>query len=841
MAAATDRPALRKLLAAVLLSGADFDAFCLDYFPEVYQRLDGTSDLRTKQNLLLLLIEPDELLAALRKAHPDKVKRYEKTEETLLERRSRELSERLEQLLKERVIVAAWASDTSKIDAEIRRAQTELRHGPALHVGEVLSGKYQLAASLGNGTFAEVWQAKVLGGADGETVALKVLHGRWCKDEIFIRRFETGAKILEQLEHPHIVRLLEPATESQGFRYLAMEYLAGGDLHKAVLKDSLGQHRERWIRAVLDVGRALDYAHQKIPQLVHRDVKPHNILLDEHGRGKLCDFDLVLDPSAARGTQTSQGLGTPDFAAPEQARNAGRVDQRADVFGLAQTMLFVLHGQSWSEGRDPQTPLLDQIETTRAVKEVLRRATEYYPANRTSTVAKFCEELEAALKVRESPAVVAVPVQVTQVATESAPDAVFAPTPVTVPDVTPKLAPTVVTESKSEALGALTPLPVPPTSVPGPAERRLPWGKNRWLGVVVATAILGSSGVTIWRMRSPAPGNRDVGSGSLPTVIFDLAKPVDLASRKDLAEAADLSVSEKNIDQVATSDQGPTVDPPKQTSPTPTPPPAKIPGMVWVPPEDKFMMGSNSGDSDEKPVHPEKIQGFYMDRTEVTMAQYQACVTGGGCTALAKTVLHEGYSDANVKKWSPFCNVNQPDDRSQHPVNCVDWNQAAAYCKWVDKRLPTEKEWEYAARGSKEGRTYPWGNEKPRAGLLNACGSECVEMLKKKEFGTFSPMYSGNDTFETTAPVGRVNGDRSPFGVMDLGGNVTEWVQDWYRDSYRTSGGSTKNRSLRGGSWLNGNPSFVRAPFRFRGSPVVRGNNVGFRCARARTVAPPEL
>ena len=840
MAAAIDRPALRQLLAAVLLSGADFDAFCLDYFPEVYQRLDGTSDLRTKQNLLLLLIEPDELLAALRKAHPDKVKRYEKTEETLLERRSRELSERLERLLKERVIVAAWASDTSKIDAEIRRAQTELRHGPALHVGEVLSGKYQLAASLGNGTFAEVWQAKVLGGADGETVALKVLHGRWCKDEIFIRRFETGAKILEQLEHPHIVRLLEPATESQGFRYLAMEYLAGGDLHKAVLKDSLGQNRERWIRAVLDVGRALDYAHQKIPQLVHRDVKPHNILLDEHGRGKLCDFDLVLDPRAARDTQTSQGLGTPDFAAPEQARNAVRVDQRADVYGLAQTMLFVLHGQSWSDGRDPQTPLLDQIETTRAVKDVLRRATEYYPAKRTSTVAKFCEELEAALQVRESPTVVAVPVHVAQVETESAPDADLQPTPVTVPDVTPQPAPlvvspapTVVTESKSEAVGVLgTPLPVPPTSAPGPAERRLQWGKNRWLGAVVATAILGTSGVTIWRMRSPAQGNRDVGSSSLPTVRLDLAKPVDLSSRKDLAEAADLSVSVPKIEPAVPSDQSQPVDPPKQTLPTPAPPPAKIHGMIWIP-EGLFMMGSNSGDDDEKPVDEEKVTGFYLDRTEVKMTQYQACVQAGGCTGLAKTVQWEGGDAEWVKKWSPFCNVNQPDDRSQHPVNCVDWNQAAAYCKWVAKRLPLEKEWEYAARG-KDGRRYPWGTEAPRAGLLNACGSECVEMLKKKGIGTFSPMYSGNDLFETTAPVGSVKGDRSPFGVMDLGGNVTEWVQDWYRNSYRTSHGPTKMRSVRGGSWYRYDPPYARAPNRYGVSPMDRYSGVGFRCARTK-------
>lgn len=840
MAAAIERPALRMLLAAVLLSGADFDAFCLDYFPDVYRRLEGTSDLRTKQNLLLLLIEPDELLAALRTAHPEKVKQYEKTEETLLERRSRELSERLARLLQEREIVLAWTSDISKLDAELQRAHTALRYGPSLHVGEVLSGKYQLAASLGNGTFAEVWQAKVLRGADGETVALKVLHGRWCKDEIFIRRFETGAKILAQLSHPHIVRLLVPATESQGFHYLAMEYLAGGDLHKAVLKDSLGQHRERWIRAVLDVGRALDYAYQKIPQLVHRDVKPHNILLDEHGRAKLCDFDLVLDPSAARGTQTYQGLGTPDFAAPEQVRNAGRVDQRADVYGLAQTMLFVLHGQSWSEGRDPQTPLLDQIETTRAVKEVLRRATEYYPANRTSTVAKFCDELEAALKVRESPAVVAVPVpvKVMPVEIESAPDVVVEPTPVTVLDVTPKLAPKVVSESKSEAIGVLgTPLPVPPTSAPRPAERRLQWGKNCWLGVVVATAIVGTTGVTIWRIRSPAPGHRDVGSGLLPTVIFDRSKPVNLASRKDLAEAADLSVSVKKIEPVAPSDQSQPVDPPKQTSPTPTPPPAKIPGMIWIP-EGPFMMGSNSGDSDEKPVHAVMLTGFYLDRTEVTMAEYQKCVQANGCTELAKTVQYEGATEENIKKLSQFCNANQA-DRSRHPVNCVDWNQAAAYCKWVGKRLPTEEEWEYAARG-KDGRKYPWGTEAPRVGLLNACGSECVAMARKRGMD-WSSMYTGNDGWETTAPVGSVKGDKSPFGVMDLGGNVTEWMQDWYRDSYRTSDGPTKNRSLRGGSWYRITPSDARAPIRFRFSPVYRSGYVGFRCARARTVAPPEL
>jgi formylglycine-generating enzyme required for sulfatase activity len=95
-------------------------------------------------------------------------------------------------------------------------------------------------------------------------------------------------------------------------------------------------------------------------------------------------------------------------------------------------------------------------------------------------------------------------------------------------------------------------------------------------------------------------------------------------------------------------------------------------------------------------------------------------------------------------------------------------------------------------------------------------------------------IYSGNDGGEMTAPVGSVKGDKSPFGVMDMGGNVTEWLQDWYRNSYQKSDGPTKNRSLRGASWDNVNPSIARAPTRIRNSPEGRDSLVGFRCARTK-------
>jgi formylglycine-generating enzyme required for sulfatase activity len=258
------------------------------------------------------------------------------------------------------------------------------------------------------------------------------------------------------------------------------------------------------------------------------------------------------------------------------------------------------------------------------------------------------------------------------------------------------------------------------------------------------------------------------------------------------------------------------------------PPP---PGMVEIP-AGSFLMGSNDGDADEKPVHRVTLPTYYFDQYEVTMDDYQKCVRAGRCSSLEKTVKYEGYSEEDVKKWSPFCNVNQR-GKGRHPVNCVDWSQAAAYCKWAGKRLPTEEEWEYAARGT-DGRKYPWGNEAPRAGLLNACGSECIEMSKTKGFDGWKSMYSGNDGWEMTAPVGSVKGDKSPFGVMDLGGNVTEWVQDWYRDSYQKSDGPTKKRSLRGASWLLFSPSFARAPNRIRDSPGNRNSFVGFRCARTK-------
>jgi len=225
--------------------------------------------------------------------------------------------------------------------------------------------------------------------------------------------------------------------------------------------------------------------------------------------------------------------------------------------------------------------------------------------------------------------------------------------------------------------------------------------------------------------------------------------------------------------------------------------------LVIVPAGD-FLMGSVEGDpdayDDEKPQHVVYLDAFWIDRTEVTNAMFERFVEETG-------------HDAGT--WWRDEASGKPD----HPVVIVSWHDAKAYCEWAGRRLPTEAEWEKAARGT-DGRVYPWGNEPPDASRCNF-----------------------NRNVGDTTPVGKYSpkGD-SPYGAADMAGNVWEWVADWYDEDYyavsprdNPQGPSMGDyRVLRGGSWSdNGFGVSVRAAFRFRNSPVLRYGNFGFRCARS--------
>ena len=219
--------------------------------------------------------------------------------------------------------------------------------------------------------------------------------------------------------------------------------------------------------------------------------------------------------------------------------------------------------------------------------------------------------------------------------------------------------------------------------------------------------------------------------------------------------------------------------------------------MVYIP-AGAFTMGAEGRFDDEKPVHKVYLDAYYMDRYEVTNAQYGAFMKATGRAA------PEFWNDSRF---------NHPD----RPVVGVTWYDGEAYCKWVGKRLPTEAEWEKAARGT-DARIYPWGNS----------------------FGSGRANLSDRgDRYEYTAPVGSFPSGASPYGVHDMAGNVWEWVNDWHDKGYYsrspgrnpTGPDAGKYKVLRGGSWYD-DPRFLRTAYRRGNYPGHQYDLDGFRCSK---------
>jgi formylglycine-generating enzyme required for sulfatase activity len=276
--------------------------------------------------------------------------------------------------------------------------------------------------------------------------------------------------------------------------------------------------------------------------------------------------------------------------------------------------------------------------------------------------------------------------------------------------------------------------------------------------------------------------------------------------------------------------------PSASASATPVPRPCPT-GMIAIT-GGSFFMGSDEGLPMEKPSHRVMLSPFCIDKYEVTTERYKACSEAGRCRRAGTTNDYDGLTDKERKALDPLCNAKDPEGRAKHPINCVDWDMADKYCREQKKRLPTEAEWEFSARGP-DGRKYPWGDEDPTAGLLNACGTECAAWGKKNGLEQ-KAMYEADDGFPNTAPVGSFPKGASRYGVEDVVGNVWEWVADWYGpygpDDETDPKGPDKGeaRVIRGGAWNGSYPSWVRPTFRYRNAPTARTHGIGFRCAADR-------
>ncbi len=223
--------------------------------------------------------------------------------------------------------------------------------------------------------------------------------------------------------------------------------------------------------------------------------------------------------------------------------------------------------------------------------------------------------------------------------------------------------------------------------------------------------------------------------------------------------------------------------------------------MVAIPPG-FYLMGSRTGEGlpEERPMHEVVLAGFFLDRTEVTVRAYAACVKDGACK-----VTRTGH---------PFCPRLDNPEHAELPVSCIDFTQADAYCAHAKKRLPTEREWEYAARGGMERRRFSWGDAPPDEKLA------CYD-------------HRGSCPV-ATHPAGA-------FGLFDMSGNVWEWTSTFF-GPYPDEAQAGTHRVYRGGSWSRRFPKWLRTSLRNRYEPEQWSASIGVRCARSRkeTLCPPD-
>jgi formylglycine-generating enzyme required for sulfatase activity/serine/threonine protein kinase len=621
------------------------------------------------------------------------------------------------------------------------------------------------------------------------------------------------------------------------FPYLILEWLDGKSLEE-VLEDAEKQGEDPWnlgqiLRTLEPAAKALEVVHRR--GIAHRDIKPANLFLigephSDDATVKILDFGIakvVSDMAELSAAQARTGSHissfTPWYGAPEQfSKRYGATGPWTDIFAMALIMLEMLTLKPPLEGDDfiqlsvdatgaarRPTPRFRGVNVTDAVEKVFLKAVAIQPVERYQTMGQFwnalCDAVGAGTTIETgtiSLRLSDVPAELSASLGGPALDSIRARNiPSTLASEGTKsteLAPT--RESSTSNVPAVGLTDLNPPVLPAPAASGPP---RPLLGLLAAGALGGLLIGGYFALRQPSAPTAMVAPVTSVTAV---ASGASVASAAPVASGAAVTAA------------------------------ACPAGMVPIP-GGPFYMGLDESQAlpFEKPQHQVTLSPFCIDITEVTVEAYRACSDEGKCPRASKMNTWPKISKHEQDIYAPLCNLDAP-GRDKHPINCVDWDMATNYCEKRGKRLPTSAEWEFAVRGP-DGRIYPWGDEKPDANHLNACGKECVKW--GKEHGeTFRTMHDEDDGYPTTAPVGSFPRGRSRYGLDDVIGNVMEWVHDWngpYTKDAQTNPTGPENgteRVIRGGAWNAADSVWVRPSFRFKFPPDVRSHGIGFRCAK---------
>jgi eukaryotic-like serine/threonine-protein kinase len=717
-------------------------------------------------------------------------------------------------------------------------------------IGKLVDEKYRVERLVGEGGFGVVYRAEHA--LWKRPVALKCFRilahitdeARQRLVDDFIREgailSELSARSVAIVQARDVGTLTTDAGEK--VPYMALEWLEGESLAELLYRQRQGAGGAPvpWglgaaLGTLEPVARALALAHRR--GIAHRDVKPGNIfLLRDEGGGegphvKLLDFGIakVVQAMAEQGfTKTAEGPAsfTPSYGAPEQFdRKLGPTGPWTDVFALALVFVELVAGREALEGDDTYqlgfaatnrasrpTPRSLGVEVTDAFEAVFLKALAVQPRERYASAGEFWSALAGALP-------------------PSMPrDEAFWAS---------------MLDAPTDGYGTVDPFaPTGRRGLSGP--RASGPGITGGRSTTSGTALMTVPGAPIGAGEAP----KGRGKGLVPALVaggalvaFAVAGVLIQGARTKGDDAAGASAGSAVMGQpmaaAPSAKVGPVAAPPSSASVVACPPEmARLPGG-------EFSMGAEGGEEVELPVHQVTLGAYCLDKREVTLREYKRCASLGNCARPPAEVAWEGITPAEKKAFSPLCNASDPEKRKEHPINCVDWDMAAAYCAFVGKRLPTEAEYEFAARGPK-GQAYPWGDEMPTAEHMNGCGEGCVRWLKKQKMYTSgAPLYDVDDKFVGTAPVGSFPKGRSPYGLDDLAGNVWEWTADWSGPYAATPQVDPKGpakgtrRMLRGGGFNSEQAKWLRPSQRWSDSPSARSHVYGVRCALSPGEAAP--
>jgi eukaryotic-like serine/threonine-protein kinase len=654
------------------------------------------------------------------------------------------------------------------------QALVEEAYGDKL-IGKLFDDKYLIEELLGEGGMGKVYKATHI--HMGRKVAIKMLHGHLSSDRMMLERFRREARAAAQIRHSNAIAVIDfGVAKETATAYLVMEFLEGEQLKDKLTKAGRLDYAEIF-QILQQTCMAVQAAHAK--GIIHRDLKPDNIRLlssDENGNiVKVLDFGIAkLRTPDENNTLTQQGtiVGTPYYMSPEQCRGE-ELDPRSDVYSLGVILYEMLAGEVPFHATTPMgiahkhvteqpRPLREKrADIPAQIEYVVMRSLNKRREDRQDSAMQLAQEYEAALN--------SAGIALRQMSTNTPQWAVL-------PD-SDSHSPQTADGSLSGQMGSVT----------GSGHSRGDYDDTIASGAALPTAVATSTPPARQVATSPgdaaltaraAKARRQTGEG----IASARGKQIYI-----IAGGAVFVIAAAIIIYFSLGGEGP--NPP--TPPTPKGPTAP-PGMMLVK-AGTFQMGTNDPAAKPayKPAHKVTVAEFYMDTYEVTNADYAKFVKETGRPAPPHWKL--GEYEPGKDKW-PVVNVSNLD--------------AAAYARWAKKRLPTEAEWEYAARGDKN-LIYPWGN------------------------GWFEKYSnSAEDGRKEPVDVGSYPDGVSWCGVYDLAGNVAEWVAD----TYAPYPGSTANQEpnfwvYRGGAYIFPKEELITTT-RWWDKPDTKGPWLGFRCAQ---------